>query len=62
MTREIISRVKLTADEGMILTDGEDYVYIVVIEEGADETIWREIAEEEYRSIKEKSSAEMDGE
>jgi hypothetical protein len=62
VTKEIITRVKLTADEGMILTDGEDYLSVVVIEEGADETLWKEITEEEYNELQEKSIAETGGE
>ena len=47
MKEKIVEQRILTADEGMLLTDGETYGKTVVIPADADHTIWREIAEEE---------------
>jgi hypothetical protein len=40
--RELIS-IELTADEGMILTDGEHFAKAVLLSFDADESMWREI-------------------
>ena len=39
-----IPMLELKADEGKILTNGEKYVYLVVIEEG-DLPLWKEVAD-----------------
>jgi len=51
MTTETITRIKLTASEGMVLTDGEHYGVEVYL--GIDESpeSWYEITEEEYNKI-----------
>ena len=46
-----ITQIILTADEGKRLTDGEDFVTEIRLPESADETIWREITEEEYNEL-----------
>ena len=38
----------LKASAGMVLTDGETYGKIIYLADGADESAWREIPEEEY--------------
>ena len=38
----------LKASDGMILTDGKNYGKIIYLADGADESAWREIPEEEY--------------
>ena len=42
--RELIS-VELTADEGMILTDGVHFAKAVLLGYDEDESVWREIPE-----------------
>ena len=48
MKKEIIKQIKLTADEGMYLTNGEIFGKRVILPESADQNEWREITEEEY--------------
>ena len=56
-----ITQIILTADEGKRLTDGEDFVTAIRLPEGADETIWHEITEEEYNELQAESEAGSDG-
>lgn len=51
MTRETITRIKLTASEGHILTDGENYGKIVYLASGDEGEKWYEITEGEYEAI-----------
>lgn len=51
MTTETITRIKLTASEGMVLTDGESYGKEVFLAEGADSSKWYEITDAEYETI-----------
>ena len=51
MTKEIITRVKLTASKGMVLTDGETYGTEIFLEEGKSESNFREITQEEYDEL-----------
>ncbi len=51
MKTETITRIKMTASEGMVLTDGEHYGKEVFLAEGADSDAWREITLEEYDKI-----------
>ena len=51
MITETITRIKLTASEGMTLTDGETYgkeIYLANTEKAEN---WYEITEEEYAEI-----------
>lgn len=51
MEREIITRVKLTASEGMILTDGEIYGEEIFLAEGKSESDFHEIPIKEYEKM-----------
>lgn len=51
MITETITRVKLTASEGMMLTDGEHYGKEVFLAEDADSSKWYEITQEEYDEL-----------
>ena len=48
MVTETITRIKLTASEGMILTDGENYGKEVYLAEDAQKSLWYEITQEKY--------------
>ena len=51
MKTETITRKKLTAADGMILTDGTAYGREIFLAVGADESIWYEIPKAEYEDI-----------
>ena len=51
MITETITRIKLTASEGMILTDGENYGKEVYLAEDAEQSLWHEITEDEYEKL-----------
>ena len=53
MTKETITRIKLTAAEGMILTNGETFGKEIFLSETESVDNWHEITEEEYTSIQE---------
>lgn len=59
MQKETITRIKLTASKGHILTDGENYGRIVYLASGDEGDKWYEITEREYeykmRELEEKS-------
>ncbi len=57
MKTEAIKQIILTADKGMYLTNGETYGRTVILPETARIDDWREITEEEYKSIVEKETA-----
>lgn len=61
MTKETITRIKLTASEGHILTDGENYGRIVYLASGDEGEKWHEITEEEYQKILEESEEIREG-
>lgn len=50
MTKETITRTKLTASEGMILTDGESFGKVVFLASGDEGERWYEITEAEYEA------------
>lgn len=51
MKREVITRIKLTADDGMKLTDGKDIVDTTFLAVDASEDNWHEITEAEAQKI-----------
>ena len=46
-------RVILTADDGMVLTNGTDYGTTIYLAEGADPAAYHQITEAEYKAIME---------
>ena len=58
MQAETITRIKLTASEGMMLTDGENYGKEVFLAVDGDQSAWREITEAEYEKIVEEQARE----
>ena len=50
MKKETITRIKLTASEGHILTDGESFGRIVYLAQGDAGEKWYEITEAEYEA------------
>ena len=48
MTTETITRVKLIASEGMVLTNGTNYGTIIFLADGEDSSTYYEISMEEY--------------
>lgn len=53
-------RIVLSADEGMILTDGKTYGTTVLLGEGRSAEEFCEITEEEYAEIVAKSEVEIE--
>ena len=53
-----MARTILTANEGMVLTDGHVYGKTIFLAEGASADDWHEITEEEYRATLESEDAE----
>ena len=60
MIKETITRIKLTASEGMVLTDGENYGKEVFLAEGADSSKWYEITEAQYDEVMAKESKDLE--
>jgi len=58
MQAETITRIKLTASEGMMLTDGENYGKEVFLAVDSDQSAWREITEAEYDEIQKQDTLE----
>lgn len=48
MKKETITRIKLTASNGHILTNGENYGKVVYLASGDEGEKWYEITEKEY--------------
>lgn len=53
-------RVILTADEGMVLTDGVNYGRTIYLAEGDDPATYYQITESEYEAILEREQDESD--
>ena len=51
MKVETIVRKKITASEGMVLTDGEIYGKVIYLAEGKSENDFYEITESEYEQL-----------
>ena len=61
MQIENITTTKLTASEGHILTDGENYARVTYLAQGVDPSKWYEITEAEYeRIMAEREAAETE--
>ena len=56
MKQETITRIKLTAADGMMLTNGEAYGKAVYLGTGDSPDNWYEITEQEYKKIMEGSA------
>ena len=50
MKKETITRIKLTASEGHVLTNGESFGKIVYLASGDEGEKWYEITEREYEA------------
>ena len=62
MKQETITRIKLIANDGMVLTNGTDYGREVFLADTETAENWHEITEEEYNEIlkaKEQANAEL---
>lgn len=63
MKTETITRLKLTASEGMVLKNGDNYAETVFLTAGQTEDDWTEVPREEYdaflKAEEEKALAEM---
>ena len=57
MITETITRIKLTASEGMILTNGTEYGRVVFLANDIENN-WYEITEDEYNKILRKKEEE----
>ena len=57
MTTETITRIKITASEGMVLTNGTVYGKIVYLAQGKDPHSFWEISDAEYARIREAEEA-----
>lgn len=56
MEKTTITRIKLTASEGMVLTNGETYGTEIFLHEGDDGSAYYEIPREEYDAIMEEQA------
>ena len=59
MKKEIITRIKITASEGMVLTNGTTYGTVIFLAEGQTGDEYYEITETEYKEILAKESPEV---
>lgn len=59
MKQETITRVKLTASEGMVLTNGTSYGTVIFLAEGESADAYHEIPMSEYEAILATQEAEV---
>lgn len=59
MKRETLKSIKLTADDGMTLTNGETFGKVVYLAAGADPDNWREITDSEAEALKAENNETM---
>ena len=59
MTKETITRIKLTASDGMVLTDGTNYGRVIFLAEGQTGDNFTEITDEEYGRVLEEKRKEQ---
>lgn len=62
MKQETITRIKLIASDGMILTNGTDYGREVFLADTEKADNWHEITEEEYAEILKTQEETIEGE
>ena len=58
MEQEIITRVKLIASPGMIITNGETFGEIIYLASDVNPEDWYEITEEEAKRLQEEADKE----
>lgn len=61
MTKETITRVKIVADEGKILTNGNTYGKVILLAENQNSDEFYEITLEEYNRITQENEEAEDG-
>ena len=62
MKQETITRIKLTASDGMMLTNGSEYGRIIFLADTAKAEDYYEITEEEYNRIMEEERLRLEEE
>ncbi len=58
MITETIEMIKLTASEGMVLTNGDAYGKEVYLAQGGSPENWQEISDAEYEKMREEQEEE----
>lgn len=58
MKKDSITMIKLTASEGHILTNGENFARVAFLPSNDDGSMWYEITEAEYEKIIKEKEAE----
>ena len=61
MKQETITRIKLTANEGMVLTNGTDYGREIFLADSETADNWHEITEKEYSKILKEQEEQING-
>lgn len=61
MQKETIKSIKLTADEGMTLTNGETFGKVVFLAHNTEPDNWREITDSEAEALQAEKEAEING-
>jgi hypothetical protein len=60
MKRVVFTRIGLFPEEGYKLTDGKDIVSETFLAEGSDESVWREITDEEAEKLQAEKELEVE--